>query len=212
MNALTLRGTTAALGLFTALAGSNAAAAGARDVCYDFSGQEVGTAWPIEPQTAVPIGIGTVRVHPLKLDGVVQTPKAARFEVAADAIAGGVAPELSGVAVSIQMLPEPGVRRIRLRYAHQPGAGDVRAAAVEVNGARRDWRGSFEQLDGQHLGPAGRQARISVTPEGPTDGNGWQRGRLEVEIGKPHEIRSFTLGAGFVRLDDVCFRAAGPSD
>lgn len=212
MNTTRARGRIAAPVLVAVAAAAGADLAAAAETCYDFSRQTVGTAWPIEPQTAVPIGIGSIRVHPLKLDGVAQTPKAARFEVAADAIAGGVEPELSGVGVSIQMLPDPGVQRIRLRYAHQPGAGDVRAAAVEVNGARRDWRGSFEQLDGQHLGPAGRQARIRVTPEGSADGNGWQRGRLEVEIRKPHEIRSFTLGAGFLRLDDVCFRAAGPSD
>jgi hypothetical protein len=206
MNALTRRGTLAALGLVTALAGSlaeAAPAAGAQETCYDFSGQEVGTAWVIDPKTELPIGIGAIRVHPLKLNGVVQTPAVARFEVIDTAIAGGQLPELAGAAVAIQMLPAPGVSRIRLRYSHQPGANEVRAAMVEVNGVQRDWHGSFERLNHEHLGKAGHPARFTVTPEATAGGGNWKSGRLVVE--SKEEIRSFTLGAAVLRIDDVCF-------
>jgi hypothetical protein len=203
MNALTLRGTMAALGLTTALAGPPAAAAGSNETCYDFSGLEVGTAWLIDPKTELPIGIGSIRVHPLKHNGVVQTPDVARFEVADTAIAGGQMPELAGTAVAIQMLPAPGVTRIRLRYSHQPGASEVRAAMVEVNGVQRDWRGSFERLNHEHLGRAGHPARFTVTPDGTAGGGLWHSGRFVVESREP--IRSFTIGAAVLRLDDVCF-------
>jgi hypothetical protein len=203
MNALTLRGTMAALGLITALAGPPAAAAGPNEACYGFADQEVGTAWLIEPKTELPIGIGALRVHPLELDGVVQTPQAARFEVIDTAIAGGAMPELAGTAVAIQMLPQRGVSRIRLRYSHQPGALDGRAAMVEVNGVRRDWQGSFERLNHEHLGRAGHPARFTVTPEPAAGGGHWKSGRLVVQ--SKDEIRSFTIGAAVLRLDDVCF-------
>jgi hypothetical protein len=206
MNAQPRRDALAAFGLIAALAGAHAAAAppaAAQETCYDFSGQEVGTAWLIDPKTELPIGIGAIRVHPLKHDGVVQTPEVARFEVIDTAIAGGQLPELAGTAVAIQMLPAPGVSRIRLRYSHQPGANEVRAAMVEVNGVQRDWRGSFERLNGEHLGKAGHPARFTVTPEASAGGGNWKSGRLVVE--SKEEIRSFTLGAAVLRIDDVCF-------
>ena len=203
MNALTLRGKTAALGLIAALAGTRTTAAAANEACYDFSSQEVGTAWLIDPKTELPIGIGAIRVHPLKLNGVVQTPSAARFEVIDTAIAGGQMPELAGTAVAIQMLPAPGVSRIRLRYSHQPGANERRAATVEVNDVWRDWQGSFERLNHEHLGKAGHPARFTVTPDASAGGGHWKSGQLVVQ--SKQEIRSFTIGAVVLRIDDVCF-------
>lgn len=215
MTAQQARGLVAALRALLAIGAAGigvAQAAPGAETCYSFGGQEVGTAWPIEPHTAVPIDIGTLRVHPLKLDGVVQTPKVARFEVIDTAIAGGRSPELAGTAVAIQMLPVPGVKRIRLRYAQQPGVNDGRAVTVEVNGLHREWRGGFERLHGEHSGKAGHPARFIVTPEGSTEGNGWQRGRLVVEVKNGSEIRSFTLGAAHLRIDDVCFGNGSAAD
>jgi hypothetical protein len=105
--------------------------------------------------------------------------------------------------VAIQMLPAEGVKRIRLRYSHQPGVGEARAATVEVNGVQRDWRGSFEHLNHAHLGRAGHPARFTVTPDGTAGGGAWKSGQLVVE--SREGIRSFTLGAAVLRLDDVCF-------
>lgn len=191
--------TLAAAAVFAACA----ARANGSEACYDFGNQTPGTSWPIAPQTDVPIGIGTIRVHPLKLNGVVQTPGQARFEVTDSMHAGGAKPEVGGIAVAIQMLPKEGVSRIRLRYSHQPGANEMRAAAVEVNGVRRDWQGSFERLNGEHLGKAGHPARFTVTPNADAGGGHWKSGTLLVE--SKDGIRSFTLGAGVLRIDDVCF-------
>jgi hypothetical protein len=93
MNLLSLRGRMAALALGL-VAGHLAAhtAHAAAERCFDFSHQEIGTAWPIDPQAALPFDAATVRAHPLVLDGVVQTPDAARFEVVDDAIVGGGRP------------------------------------------------------------------------------------------------------------------------
>lgn len=189
-------------GLWLATIGAPALAA-AGPVCYDFSGQEAGTAWLIEPKTAVPIDIGTLYVRPLVIDGIVQTPAVARFEVVDTAIAGGVLPELAGTAVAIQLVPDRAVHRIRLRYSHQPGAADVRGATIEVNGSRRDWRGSFERLNHESIGRAGMPARFNVTPHPAPGGGLWESGRMVVESREP--IRSFTIGAAVLRIDDVCF-------
>lgn len=186
-----------------ALGSASVAHANGNETCYDFGNQTAGTTWPVAPQTEVPIGIGTIRVHPLKLDGVAQTANVARFEVASSKIAGGAPPELAGIGVAIQMVPNEAVNRIRLRYSHQPGAGDERAATVEVNGVRRDWRGSFERLNGEHIGKAGHPARFTVTPEPAASAGNWNSGTFVVE--SKDGIRSFTLGAGFMRIDDVCF-------
>ncbi len=217
MKLVPVRGRVAALALGLMAGLTNAAtpayaARPAAEHCFDFSHQEVGTAWPIDPRAALPLDAATLRVHPLVLDGVVQTPNVARLEVTDDAVAGGRRPELAGVAVAVQIEPVAATRSLRLRYAHQPGSGDGRAATVEINGMRRDWRGSFEQLNGAHLGGAGLPAHITVSPDGPTDGNGWQRGRMEVRLKQPGEIRSFTIGAAFLRLDDLCLGGAGPAD
>lgn len=205
MNASQSRGLLVALGLVASLVEARANVAQALEACYSFGGQEVGTAWPIETQTALPIDIGTIRVQRLKPDGVAQTPNVARLEVVETAIAGGRVPELAGTGVAIQLLPAAGVKSIRLRYAQRPEANDGRAVTVEVNGLHRDWRGGFETLHGEHPGRAGHPARFTVTPDGPTQGNGWQRGRLVVAMKNGSEIRSFTLGAAHLRIDDVCF-------
>mgnify|MGYP000891395965 CR=1 FL=1 len=170
--------------------------------CYDFSGQEVGTAWLIEPKTAVPIDIGTLHVRPLVIDGIVQTPAVARFEVVDTAIAGGVLPELAGTAVAVQLVPDRVVHRIRLRYSHQPGADDARGATIEVNGSRRDWRGAFERLNHESIGRAGLPARFTVTPLPAPGGGLWRSGQMVVE--SREAIRSFTIGAAVLRLDDIC--------
>ncbi|MBI5716439.1 MAG: hypothetical protein HZC37_01985 [Burkholderiales bacterium] len=205
MKSLSLRGTfAAALSVVAAAAAVTAPQhAHAAETCYDFGKQTPGASWPVAPQTDVPIGIGHIRVHPLKLDGVVQAPASASFAVSDTKIAGGASPEMAGNYVAVQMLPREPASRIRLRYSHQPGADDKRAAAVEVNGVRRDWRGSFERLNGEKLGPAAHPARFTVTPEPEASGGNWESGRFVVE--SRNGIKSFSLGAAHLCLDGVCF-------
>ena len=184
----------------TAAASLSAQAAG---TCYHFDGQAADASYPVNGPP-VEIGIGRIQVRDLKLDGAVVAP-ANRFlkVMPAQHIAGGAAPEMYGKNVAVQMLPREGVHQIRLRYAHQPGAEGARAAMVEVNGARHDWTGSLHKLDGQTIAADGHAARFQVRqPDGHGD-NGWISG--ELTLTSQDGIRSFTLGAAELRLDDVCF-------
>lgn len=165
------------------------APAHAGTTCHHFDNQVPGSSWAVDPGAAVPISIGRFRVRPLKLDGVVVAPASSFFKVAdaGQKIAGGAAPEMYGKNVALQIEPTPGARQ--------------RAAFVEVNGERHDWRGSFAQLDGRTIGPAAHPARLDAE-FAPVNDSLWHSGRLRVR--SQDGIRSVTLGAAEPRLDDVC--------
>lgn len=193
-----VRGAVAALALFS-LPPLAAQAA----TCYAFDQQVAGTSWPVDASQAVPISIGQVRIRPLVLDGAEVAPGKRFFRVApADQhIAGGRAPEMQGKNVAVQIEPNPAARRISLRFSHQPGPELGRAAMVEVNGVRHDWRGSFASLDGKVVGNGAKAARLAVE-SAPAGDSLWHSGRLRVTA--VERLESFTLGAGELRLDDVC--------
>jgi hypothetical protein len=183
----------------------SAGAAGA-ETCYRFDGQAPGTSYAIDGPP-IAIGIGEIRVRPLVLDGVVQAadnPANRFFKVAPSnqQIAGGQAPEMYAKNASVQMLPRDEVHKISLRYSHQPGAEGVRAAMVEVNGVRHDWQGSLRKLDGKQIGTK-HPARFVVHQAEGKGENDWISG--ELKLSSKDGIRSFTLGAAELRLDDVCF-------
>ena len=117
--------------------------------------------------------------------------------MATQKIAGGTAPEVYGKNVAVQMLPRAPVGKVSMKLAHQPGAGDGRAAFVEVNGERHEFNGSLAQLHGRTVGPA----RLKV--DLPAASGNWVGGRLSAT--SKQGIESFTIGAGELRLDDVCF-------
>jgi hypothetical protein len=182
----------------------SAGAAGAK-ACYHFDGQAPDASYAIDGPP-IAIGIGEIRVRPLVLDGVVMAadnPANRFFKVAAtQQMAGGQAPEMYAKNASIQMLPRDEVHQITLRYSHQPGAEGVRAAMVEVNGVRHDWQGSLHKLDGKQIGTR-HPARFAVRQGEGKGENGWISG--ELKLTSKDGIKSFTLGAAELRLDDVCF-------
>jgi hypothetical protein len=179
------------------------APAHAGTTCYDFDNQVAGASWAVDASVAVPISIGQFRVRPLKLDGVVVAPASSFFKVAdaGQKIAGGAAPEMYGKNVALQIEPAPGAKAIWMKVSHQPGPNQQRTAFVEVNGERHNWRGSFERLDGKTIGPAAHPARIDAE-FAPVNDSLWHSGRVRVR--SQDGIRSFTLGAAELRLDDVC--------
>ncbi len=179
------------------------APAHAETTCYDFGNQVPGASWAVDPGVAVPISIGQFRVRPLKLDGVVVAPASSFFKVAdaGQKIAGGAAPEMYGKNVALQIEPAPGAKAIWMKVSHQPGPNQQRAAFVEVNGTRHDWRGSFAALDGRTFAGGGHPAKFNVEVA-PANDSLWHSGRLRVR--SQDGIRSFTLGAAELRLDDVC--------
>lgn len=172
--------------------------------CYDFSGIAPGSEYAIDGSVPIPIDIGEVRVRPLKYDGHEVAPANRFFRVAeTQQIAGGAAPEMQGKNVALQMIPSQPAKRITLKFSHQPGANGERVANVEVNGERHEWRGSLGKLNDKTIGTSNHTTRFKVRLAPVGDSN-WVSGELRLE-GKSDHIKSFTLGAAELRLDDVCF-------
>ncbi|HEY6514085.1 MAG TPA: hypothetical protein VI032_19060 [Burkholderiaceae bacterium] len=169
--------------------------------CYDFRDQVPETVYAVN--ATVPIGIGEVRVRPLRLDGAEVSPGNRFFVVKDQHIAGAAAPEMYGKNVAVQVLPKQAVDTITLKYSHQPGADGARAAMVEVNGVRHEWQGSLHKLDGRLVGSGAHPARFEVRQPNSNGENGWISG--ELKLSSRDGIRSFTIGAAELRLDDVCF-------
>lgn len=185
------------------LLGSGSALAGEK--CYDFSAMVANAEYAVDGTTPIPISIGEVFVRPLKLDGEEVAPNNRFFKVAPEGqkIAGGAAPEMYGKNVALQMKPNEPVKQITLKFSHQPGPERNRAAFVEVNNERHDWRGSFGKLDGKLVGQAPGVVRFKVR-EAAVGSSNWVSGELRLTA-KGESIRTFTIGAAELRLDDVCF-------
>jgi hypothetical protein len=176
----------------------------AAERCFDFGRLTPGAEYAVN--ATVPIDIGKVHVRDLRLDGqpVAQKAENIFLRVLQQNVAGGVAPELYGKNVAVQMQPSEAVHRIALRFSHQPGADGARAAMVEVNGVRHDWQGAMHKLDGQVIGAGTpHEARFKVRQPNSTGEAGWISGELQLE--SRQGIKSFTIGAAELRLDDVCF-------
>ncbi len=189
------------LAIVAAAAAQMAAPAIAGERCYDFSGQTAGTDYAVG--TTVPIDIGRVNVRELLSGGsaVAGNPANKFLRVMDQQIAGGAAPEMYGKNVAVQIEPHEAVHAISLRISHQPGAAGARAAFVEVNGQRHEFKGSLAALDGKSLGSGNHVARFKVDLP-PENTSNWDTGRLRVS--STGDLRSFTLGAAELRLDDVC--------
>jgi hypothetical protein len=173
------------------------------DTCYGFEHQADGAEHAVGAPP-IDIGVGRVQVRELVLEGRVHGTDQRGFKsVGTQAIAGGTAPEMHARNVAVQMLPREPVQQIRLRFSHRPGAEGARAAMVEVNGVRHEWRGSFGQLDGQTLGPPDRPAMLQVRTPAAVPANGWISGTLRVFASGG--IQSLTIGSAELRLDDLCF-------
>jgi hypothetical protein len=194
--------TTLLLALVGAL-GADAAFTG--EQCYDFSAIAPGTEYAVDGGTPIPISIGEVRVRPLRLDGNEVAPNNRFFKVAPEdqKIAGGAAPEMYGKNVALQMKPNSPVKQITLKFSHQPGPARNRAAFVEVNGTRHEWRGSFAKLNDKVVGQGPDAARFNVR-EAAVGSSNWVSGELRL-MAKDEAIQTFTLGAAELRIDDVCF-------
>jgi len=167
--------------------------------CCDFSNQTADAAFA--PGALDPANIGEGRVHKLLAGGMpIAKDSADTFlRVLDQEVAGGEAPEMYGKYVAVKRPPANPVRRITLKVSHQPGAGDGRAAFIEISGERHEFNGSLAQLDGRTLGTRS-QARVKV--DLPTTNGNFVGGRLGVE--SKSGIRSFTIGAGEMGFDDVC--------
>lgn len=168
--------------------------------CFHFDKLAEGSSWTVGD--SVDMGnIGEVRVRDLLAAGtpVADNPANKFLKLSAAATAGGTSPEVYGKNVAVQMIPKEPASTISMKVSHQPGAEGARAAFVEVNGERHEFNGSLAQLNGKTIGGASK-AKLKV--DLPTTSGNFVSGRLKAE--SRDGIRSFTIGAMELHLDDVC--------
>jgi hypothetical protein len=175
------------------------AAAKGGPVCYGFDRQPEGAQWGVGDTIRID-DLGRVEVRDLLVDGKPYAPETRFLRRVGNAIAGGSAPAVYAKNVTLRMVPKAPVTRISMRLAQQPGAAGARPASVEVNGERHEFAGSLEQLDGKVLGGMAA-ARLKVRL--PVSDGAFDVGQLVVE--SKAGIRSFSIGAAELHLDDVCF-------
>lgn len=169
--------------------------------CFGFDRLPSGSAWSVGSR--VDMGdLGEVLVRELLRGGEpVAENETNVFLALSDAkTAGGTAPEVYGKNIAVQMIPKGPVSRIAMKVSHQPGAAGGRAAFVEVNDERYEFNGSLLQLNGRSMGG---DAKARITAELPASSGNFVSGRMKVE--SKAGIRSFTIGAAELHLDDVCF-------
>lgn len=187
-----------AAGLLLAAASLPAAAKGG-EVCYGFDRQPEGAQWAVGDTIAID-DLGRVELRELLVDGQPYGPDNRFLRRVGNSISGGSAPAVYAKNVVLRLLPKAPVTRISMRVAQQPGAAGARPATVEVNGERHEFAGSLEQLDGRVLGaPAAARLKVRL----PAADGAYDVGRLVVE--SRAGIRSFSIGAAELHLDDVCF-------
>ncbi len=181
------------------LAASLPAAAKGGPVCYGFDRQPEGAQWAVGDP--IPIDdLGRVEVRELLVDGKPYGADTRFLRRVGNSIPGGSAPAVYAKNVVLRLLPKAPVTRISMRVAQQPGAAGARPATVEVNGERHEFAGSLEQLDGRVLGaPAAARLKVRL----PVADGAYEVGQLVVE--SKAGIRSFSIGAAELHLDDVCF-------
>lgn len=175
------------------------AAAKGGPVCYGFDRQPEGAQWTVDD--TIPIqDLGRVEVRQLLVDGKPYGADTRFLRRVDNSIPGGSTPAMYAKNVVLRLLPKAPVTRISMRVAQQPGAAGVRPATVEVNGERHEFAGSLEQLDGRVIGtPATARLKVRL----PVADGAFEVGQLVVE--SKAGIRSFSIGAAELHLDDICF-------
>lgn len=187
-----------AASLLLALMSLPAAAKGGA-VCYGFDRQPEGAQWSVGDTIAID-ELGRAEVRDLLVDGRAYAPENRFLRRVGNAIAGGSAPALYAKNVAVRLRPKAPVARISMRVAQQPGAEGARPAMLEVNGERVEFNGSLEQLDGRVLGGAAA-ARVKVRL--PVSDGAFDVGQVVIE--SKAGLRSVSIGAAELHLDDVCF-------
>lgn len=169
-------------------------------ICYPFDRQPEGAAWRVGD--TIPIGdLGRVEVRHLPLGGRPQAPDDRFLRRAGHALAGGSVPALHARNVVLRLLPNAPVLRVSMRVAQQPGAQGGRPAMLEVNGERHELGGVLEPLDGRTFGAGAARVKVRLAQ---ADG-AFDVGQLVVE--SRAGIRSVSIGAAELHLDEVCFES-----
>lgn len=201
-NRLVLLGAAAALAAI-------ALSAQSAEKCYDFSRLAVGKTFRIGDE--IDISIGKVHIRDFVIDGVKYAPQADTqfLKVNQTQIAQGTSPELHIAFVNVQIIPSQPATKVTMKLAQQLGVTGQLPANLGVNGDLHDFRGSFEKVDGKHLGSSTRgraEVKVNLVPDPSTPENPsyWHRGTLGIRA-LSGGIESISFGAQLMNFDNICF-------
>ena len=197
------------LGVFACVLSASVVQAGTK--CYDFSKPEVGTTYSIG-QT-LDLKHSTINVRRLvNKDGPASNDTAVA-EIHAGNLPQGGAPSLRMNSIVAQVVPNKLVKKMTLKFAQNLGSDpSKRLVNFGVNGDRRAFNGSLEQMNGKVLGKADQGGKVKVSVSATPDGGDsfWVRGTVTLTPTKglplPMKgIKKFSFGASSqLFIDDVC--------
>ena len=184
----------ASIAAVAALAAS--APASAQYQCYDFSGLAVGSKYNIGD--TVNANHATITFRPYTMSGN-PVGGAANFAEAQQAkIAGGAPPEMGIKTLTVQIVPNEPITRMRVKLAQNiTPTGGYGTSNFEVNGERHEGP-SFASANGKRLGGAEFTASFA------NNSGNWHVGTVELRAKPGGEIKSFSIGGHTWRLDDMC--------
>ena len=194
---------TTALAVATAAALTTATAAHAQFECYDFSGLASDSKYTVGD--VINARHATITIKQYFWGGAPTTAEARNAQVRNSKIAGGASPEMYLYLVSVNVVPNSPVTRVRTRLAQSiGGTGKYTNANIEVNGERHESPSGFAAMNGKTIGQASKgRASITSSMAPYSDGN-WLNGTLELRATQG-AIESFTLGGHTWSIDDMCF-------
>jgi hypothetical protein len=171
--------------------------------CYDFSGLASDSKYTVGD--VINARHATITIKQYFWGGAPTTAEARNAQVRNSKIAGGAAPEMYLYLVSVNVVPNSPVTRVRTRLAQSiGGTGQYSNANIEVNGERHESSSGFAAMNGRTIGQASK-GRASITSSMAPYGNGnWNNGTLELRATQG-AIESFTLGGHTWSIDDMCF-------
>ena len=172
------------------------APAAAQYQCYDFSGLPVGTKYNIGDTVNANHATITFRSYHMNGNPV---GGAANFAEAQQAkIAGGAPPEMGMKTLTVQIVPNQPITRMRVKLAQSiTPTGGFGTSNFEVNGERHEGP-SFASANGKRLGGAEFTANFA------NNSGNWHVGTVELHAKPGGEIKSFSIGGHTWRLDDMC--------
>ena len=179
--------------------------------CYDFSSPEVGTEYHIGQSLNLRHSVINVR-QLVNKEGPASNDTAMAVIHAGNLPQGG-APSLRMNSIVAQVVPNKLVKKMTLKFAQNLGSDpEFRLVNFGVNGERRAFKGSLEQMDGKVLGESGNGGKIRVSVSATPDGGDshWVRGTVTLKPTKglplPMKgIKQFSFGASSqLFIDDVC--------
>lgn len=173
-----------------------AAPAAAQVQCYDFSGLAVGSKYHIGD--TVNAQHATITFRPYTMSGN-PVGGAANFAESQQAqIAGGAAPEMAMKTLTVQIVPNQPITRMRVNLAQSiTPTGGYGTSNFEVNGERHEGP-SFASANGKRLGGAEFSANFS------NNAGNWHVGTVELRAKPGGTIKSFSIGGHTWRLDNMC--------